>query len=93
MLEHGTIKVVWLGKSEKRICSQMFSSLNAAKKFSRKKNECLIFKLIRQKSSTFFEWEILPFGSYTLYAALVSHYQKHGGKIPFIEKELLMAGK
>ena len=88
-IEKGTIKVVWLPKNSKKICSMMFDDIDAAIKFGNKKKDYIVFKLIKHKDFKLFEWEILPYGRYKEYLALVQNYNKHKNKFDFLIKDFL----
>lgn len=88
-IEKGTIKVVWLPKNSKKICSMMFEDIKKADIFGRTKKEYIIFRLIKHKNFRLFEWEILPYGRYKEYLALTKIYNKHKKEFEFLMKRLL----
>lgn len=70
-IEKGIIKVVWIGRNPDRIFSKMFESLKDAQKFTKKKRNFLIFKLLKEKKMMQFEWKILPYGKAKIYLGLL----------------------
>lgn len=83
-IEKGTIKVVWLPKNSKRICSRMFENIKKADKFGRTKKDYIIFRLIKHEKFKQFEWEIMPYGRYKEYSALTKAYNKHRKEFNFL---------
>ena len=88
IIEKGTIKVVWISRNSKRIHSMMFEDVKKADKFGKTKKEYIIFKLIKHKGMKSFEWEILSYGRYKEYLALIKNYNKHRGEFDFLMKRL-----
>ncbi len=89
IIEKGIIKVVWLPRNSKRICSMMFNNIKEADKFGKTKKDYIIFKLIKHRGMKYFEWEIMPYGGYKEYLALIKEYNKHRGEFDFLMKEFL----
>lgn len=74
--EKGRVKVVWVGADSEVIYSKMFTTVDKAIRFSSKKEDYLIFKLIYQQNMEEFCWELLPFGKYKLYQTIIQTYKK-----------------
>lgn len=87
-IEKGTIKVVWITKSTKRIYSKMFDDVKSAEKFGKSKGDYLIFKLLWNRNYKTFGWTLLPYGNYKLYQGALRFYQKYKNKRSIIEKIL-----
>lgn len=87
-IEKGTIKVVWITKSTKRIYSKMFENVKDAEIFGKKKKDYLIFKLLWNKNYKTFAWTLLPYGNYKLYERALRFYRKYKGRKMIIERIL-----
>lgn len=73
--EKGTIKVVWIDRTE-LIYSKMFDDEEVAEKFAKAKKDFLIFKLVKQKNMEEFTWKLLKYGRYNVYKFLFDQYKK-----------------
>jgi hypothetical protein len=87
-IEKGTIKVVWITKSTKRIYSKMFDDIESANQFGKKKKDYIIFRLLWHKKFKTFAWTLLPYGNYNLYQSALRFYQKYNGRKMIIERWL-----
>ena len=87
-IEKGTIKVVWITRSTRRIYSRMFDKIEPAKRFGESKKNYIIFRLLWHKKFRDFAWELLPYGNYKLYERALKFYQKYKGQKKFVEKIL-----
>ena len=84
-IEKGTIKVVWVTDNTTRIYSKMFDDIDSARRFAKKKDDYLIFKLLWNKNFKTFAWTILPYGNYKLYQSSLKFYKKYKGKRSIIK--------
>ncbi len=87
-IEKGTIKVVWITKSTRRIYSKMFDDVESAKRFGERKKDYLVFKLLWNKNYKTFAWTLLPYGNYKLYERALRFYQKYKDRKMIIERIL-----
>lgn len=76
-IEEGIIKVAWIEEQDNILFSKMFDSLAEAKKFTKKKEHSLIFKLLRRKDLEF-KWELIDYGKAKDFFALVKIYREYG---------------
>jgi hypothetical protein len=76
-IEKGTIKVAWIGKSNKKLYSKMFNSVEDAMNFSKRKKDFLIFKLLKRKKMVEFEWELLDYGRFNEFDKLVKLHRNY----------------
>lgn len=76
IIEKGTIKVAWSGKSDKKLYSRMFNSIDEAVKFSKNKKYFLIFELMKHKGMEEFEWKILDYGKAKEFFRLLNYSKK-----------------
>ncbi len=86
VIEKGTIKVVWITKDTKKIHSKMFEDITKAKNFGEKKEDYLMFRLLKHKNFNEFSWALLPYGNYMLYQNALTFYHKHRNSKLAIER-------
>lgn len=81
ILKKGIIKIVWIGGDLSKTYSKMFENIESAKKFARRKDDYLIFKLLKKRDESEFIWEVLPYGKFKIYQKAINLYKKNKDKI------------
>ena len=63
--------------------SKMFEDLKKAVKFGKTKKDYIIFRLIKHKNYSDYEWGILENEKYKIYLSLLNIYKKHKKKLDY----------